>query len=69
MNKKGATLESYHIYAQTPGKHNLEITARASEEAGKKRRCETFGDELKGLKITELERVLELNPTKQFIPQ
>ena len=69
VNKKGATLESYHIYGQTPGKHNLEITARASEEAGKKRRCETFGDELKGLKIPELERVLELNPTQQFIPQ
>jgi predicted nucleotidyltransferase len=69
VNKKGATLESYHIYAQTPNKHNLEITARAAEEAGKKRRCETFGDELKGLNIRELERVLKSNPTQQFIPQ
>jgi hypothetical protein len=69
VNKKGATLESYHIYAQTTSKHNLEITARASEEAGKKRRCETFGDELKGLNIRELERVLQSNPTQQFIPQ
>jgi predicted nucleotidyltransferase len=69
VNKKGATLESYHIYAQTPSKHNLEITVRSSEEAGKKRRCETFGDELKGLKISELERVLQVNPTQQFIPQ
>jgi predicted nucleotidyltransferase len=69
VNKKGTTLESYHIYAQTAAKHSLEITARASEEAGKKRKCETFGDELKGLKIPELERVLELNPTQQFIPQ
>lgn len=69
VNKKGATLESYHIHALTPSKHNLEITARASEEAGKKRRCETFGDELKGLTIRELERVLQSNPTQQFIPQ
>jgi predicted nucleotidyltransferase len=69
VNKKGATLESYHIHAQTTSKHNLEITARASEEAGKKRRCETFGDELKGLNIRELERVLQSNPTQQFIPQ
>jgi predicted nucleotidyltransferase len=69
VNKKGATLESYHIYAQTTSKHNLEITARASEEAGKKRRCETFGDELKGLNIRELERVLQSHPTQQFIPQ
>jgi hypothetical protein len=69
VNKKGATLESYHIHALTTSKHNLEITARASEEAGKKRRCETFGDELKGLTIRELERVLQSNPTQQFIPQ
>jgi predicted nucleotidyltransferase len=69
VNKKGATLESYHIYAQTTSKHNLEITARASEEKGKKRRCETFGDELKGLTIRELEGVLQSNPTQQFIPQ
>ncbi|MGD6807129.1 MAG: nucleotidyltransferase domain-containing protein [Candidatus Bathyarchaeia archaeon] len=69
VNKRGATLESYHIYAQTPTKHGLEIVARASEEAGKKRRCETFGDELKGLNIRELQKVLETHPTQQFIPQ
>jgi predicted nucleotidyltransferase len=69
VNKKGATLESFHIYAQTPTKHDLEIVARSREEAGKKRRCETFGDELKGLNIRELEKVLSINPTQQFIPQ
>jgi predicted nucleotidyltransferase len=69
VNKKGVTLESYHIYAQTPEKHGLEIVARSSEEAGKKRRCETFGDELKGLNIRELQKVLASNPTEQFIPQ
>ena len=69
VNKKGATLESFHIYAQTPTKHGLEIVARSQEEAGKKRRCETFGDELRGLNIKELEKVLECNPTQQFIPQ
>ena len=69
VNKKGATLESYHIYAQTSSTYNLEVTVRASEEAGKKRRCETFGDELKGLNIRELERVLQSHPTQQFIPQ
>ena len=69
VNKKGATSESYHIYAQTPTKHGLEIVARVAEEAGKKRRCETFGDELKGLNIKELQKVLETHPTQQFIPQ
>ena len=68
VNKSGTTLESFHIYAETVSKHNLEIVARSREEAGKKRKCETFGDRLKGLNIKELEKVLETNPTQQFIP-
>lgn len=68
VNKCGATLESFHIYAETSAKNGLEIVARSREEAGKKRKCETFGDELKGLTIKELEKVLEKNPTQRFIP-
>ena len=68
VNKHGATKKSFHIYAETVSKHGLEIVARSREEAGKKRKCETFGDELKGLNIKELEKVLENNPTQQFIP-
>jgi predicted nucleotidyltransferase len=68
VNKRGATLESFHIYAETAAKHGLEIVARSREEKGKKRQCETFGDELKGLHIKELEKVLENNPTQRFIP-
>ncbi len=68
VNKHGATKESFHIYAETVSKHGLEIVARSREEARKKRKCETFGDELKGLNIKELEKVLETNPTQQFIP-
>ncbi len=68
VNKRGATLKSFHIYAQTASKYGLEIVVRNREEAGKKRKCETFGDELKGLNTKELEKVLEANPTLQFIP-
>ena len=68
VNKRGLTLESFHIYAETSSKHGLEIVARRREEAGKKRRCETFGDELKGLNLKELEKILESNPTQRFIP-
>jgi predicted nucleotidyltransferase len=68
VNKRGATLESFHIYAETASEHGLEIVARNREEAGNKRKCETFGDEMKGLKIKELEKVLESNPTQKFIP-
>jgi predicted nucleotidyltransferase len=68
VNKRGVTWESLHVYAETFSRHGLEIVVRSREEAGKKRKCETFGDELKGLKIKELERVLDTNPTQQFIP-
>jgi predicted nucleotidyltransferase len=68
VNKRGATLESFHIYAETAAKYGLEIVVRSREEAGKKRKCETFGDELKGLTLKELEKVLKSNPTQKFIP-
>ena len=68
VNKRGVTSESLHVYAETSFGHGLEIVIRSREEAGKKRKCETFGDELKGLKIKELEIVLDTNPTQQFIP-
>jgi predicted nucleotidyltransferase len=68
VNKRGATLESFHIYGETSAKHGLEIVARSKEEAGKKRKCEIFGDEMKGLNIKELRKVLDNNPTQQFIP-
>lgn len=69
VNKRGVTLESFHIYAQTQVNHGVEIVSRSREEAGKERRCETFGDELKGLNIKELEKVLDGNPTQRFIPE
>jgi predicted nucleotidyltransferase len=68
VNKQGVTHSSYHIYAETDTKFNVEITVRTPEEKGKKRRCETFGDEIKGLKTSELEKLLVENPTKQFLP-
>ena len=68
VNKRGITLESFHIYSETPTNHGIEIVVRSPEEEGKKRKCEIFGDELKGLNLKELEKILETNPTQQFIP-
>jgi len=66
--KKGKPEASFHIYAETSGKQIAEIVVRSSEEAGRKRKCEIFGDELKGLNIQELERLLKENPAQKFIP-
>ena len=68
VNKRGSTTESFHIYAETLAKYGLEIVVRSREEAGKKRKCEIFGDEMKGLNTKELEKVIDENPTIQFIP-
>ena len=68
VNKRGITLESFHIYSETQTNHGIEIVARSPEEERKKRKCEIFGDELKGLNLKELEKILETNPTQQFIP-
>jgi predicted nucleotidyltransferase len=68
VNKSGRTLASLHVYAETSAKHGLEIVVRSSEEEGEKRKCEIFGDEIKGLKTKDLERLLKDNPTQRFIP-
>jgi len=68
VNKHGRTMPSFHIYAETDQGDQMEIVVRAREEAGEKRRCETFGDYMKGLRIHELEKVLKQNPTQRFIP-
>ena len=68
VNKHGRTLASLHVWAETSTKHGLEIVVRSSEEETEKRKCEIFGDEIKGLKTKDLERLLKDNPTQRFIP-
>ena len=68
VTKKGKTEESFHIYFETSSKQPIEIVVRSSDEAGYRIKCEVFGDELKGLNIQELERVLKENPAQKFIP-
>lgn len=68
INKQGMLLESFHIYTKKTVDWQIEITVRSIEEKGKKRKCEIFGDTLKGLKRKELQKILEENPTKRFLP-
>jgi predicted nucleotidyltransferase len=68
VTKRGKTETSFHVYAETLGKQRIEIVVRSSEEAGRRRKCEIFGDEIRGLNIQELEKLLKENPAQQFIP-
>jgi predicted nucleotidyltransferase len=68
VTKKGKTESSFHIYTETLKKQRMEIVVRSSEETSRKRKCEIFGDEIKGLSPRELEKLLKENPTQKFIP-
>jgi predicted nucleotidyltransferase len=68
VTKKGKTESACHIYTETLRKQRIEIVVRSVEEASRKRKCEIFGDEIKGLKIHELEKLLKENPAQKFIP-
>jgi len=68
VTKKGKHEASFHIYVETSGKQTAELVVRSVEEAGRRRKCEIFGDEIKGLNIQELERVLKENPAQKFTP-
>jgi predicted nucleotidyltransferase len=69
VTKKGEPQASFHIHGNTSIDEKVEMVVRSSEEAGQERKCEIFGDELKGLTIRELEQVLTENPVQKFIPQ
>ena len=68
VNKKGKTELSFHIYIISD-KQEIELIVRSSEEKGRKKKCEIFGDLIRGLDFEELKRLLEENPTKKFFPQ
>ncbi len=67
--EQGIAQASFHIHGESDGKNPIEIVVRPPEKAGKKRICDTFGDEFKGLTAKQLEKLLQDNPTHQFIPE
>ncbi|MEM2144191.1 MAG: nucleotidyltransferase domain-containing protein [Candidatus Jordarchaeaceae archaeon] len=57
-----------HIFVKTPQGEEAEIVIRPLEDINVKEKCEIFGDELKGLRIRELEEIVQNDPFKKFIP-
>ncbi len=68
ITKRGKTNSSFHVYLKSSTSENVEIVIRSSEEATRKEKCEIYGDEITGLNVQRLERLLEENSTQQFIP-
>jgi predicted nucleotidyltransferase len=65
----GKTGTSLHIHGESTQKNPVEIVVRAGEEKGKRRKCDTYGDEIKGLTIQQLGKLLIENSSKQFLPE
>lgn len=68
VDEKGKPLSSVHIHLVTWKQYNAEVVVRGIEEFGKKCFCEIFGDEIRGLNIAVLEKILETNPAQRFVP-
>lgn len=67
VTENGKTESSFHAHA-TSGNYEVEVVVRSPEEAGRKRVCDTFGDQIKGLNLHELAKLLKTDPTKNYIP-
>jgi predicted nucleotidyltransferase len=57
----------YHIYVASPTGKEIEIVVRDPEDAYKKRRCETYGDIISGLTMSQLKKILHTNPLQKFV--
>ncbi|MEM3458298.1 MAG: nucleotidyltransferase domain-containing protein [Candidatus Bathyarchaeia archaeon] len=68
VTKKGQKKTSFHVHLESPAKEKIEIIVRSPEEAQLKERCEIYGDEIAGLRVRELEKLLKENPLQRFVP-
>lgn len=68
VTKKGKRKGSFHIYVELLDKEKAEIKVVQSSEASRKEKCGIYGDQIRGLNIKELERMLGENPLQRFVP-
>ena len=68
VTKRGKKKGSFHIHTESPIKEQVEIIVHSPDEACLSEKCEIYGDEIVGLRLRELDKVLEENPTQRFVP-
>jgi predicted nucleotidyltransferase len=66
----GLARSSVHISFKS-GEHEGEVVVRPPEDrdAYRDEKCETYGDIKRGIRLTELERLMNLDPLRRFIPK
>jgi predicted nucleotidyltransferase len=68
VTKKGKRKGSFHVHAELPTREKAEIKIVQSLEAFMKEKCEIYGDEITGLSVQKLEKLLKENPAQRFVP-
>jgi len=68
VTKRGKKKGSFHIHTESPIKEQVEIIVHSPDEACLSEKCEIYGDEIVGLRLRELGKVLEETPTRRFVP-
>lgn len=68
VTKQGQKKTSLHLHLDLSLREKAEVIVRSLEEINNKDKCEIFGDTAKGLNIRELEKTLEKNPVKRYVP-
>jgi predicted nucleotidyltransferase len=64
----GKKRASFHIDAESPIREQVEVIVHSPEEACLKEKCDIYGDEITGLRINDLKKVLRKSPTQRFVP-
>jgi len=66
----GLPRTSTHIAAQVQ-EHTVEVVVRPTRdrEYYREERCETYGDIKRGIRLSELEKLIQLDPLRRFIPK
>jgi predicted nucleotidyltransferase len=68
VTKKGKRKGAFHIYAESLTREKAEIKVACPEEISRKEKCEIYGDAMVGLRIKELENLLQENASQRFVP-
>jgi hypothetical protein len=59
---------STHITVRLEDENEGEVVVRPMEEHGLEVRCEVYGDIKKGLRLPELEKLMNTDPLRKFVP-
>lgn len=68
VTKRGKKESSFHIYLVLSSGNEVEVVVRSPEKMSFLGKCEIYGDVVKGLSYSQLQRVLKENPLQRFVP-